>query len=299
MSFLFVSSDVLETAAQDVAGIGARISAASSAASSTTQVMPAAADEVSTAIARLFGTYAQDYQTVIAQAMVFHDQFVAGLTAGAGAYALTEAANAGPLQTVVQDVLGVINAPTEALFGRALIGNGANGYTNAQGIGTPGQPGGILLGSGGRGGTSTAAGAPGGAGGSAGLVGNGGMGGVAGAGGVGGAGGRGGWLVGSGGAGGFGGAATTAGGSGGAGGAGGYSPLLGLGGAGGAGGIDPTGAGGAGGHGGRGGLLHNDGAGDCRWRAIRLHRSAGGGQRHGTQRRGGIQLHADRDSSQP
>ncbi len=46
------------------------------------------------------------------------------LTAGAAAYAGTEAANVSPLQTALQDVLGVINTPTELLLQRPLIGNG-------------------------------------------------------------------------------------------------------------------------------------------------------------------------------
>ena len=36
------------------------------------------------------------------------------LTGGAGAYAAAEAANASPLQTLEQDLLGVINAPTDS-----------------------------------------------------------------------------------------------------------------------------------------------------------------------------------------
>jgi hypothetical protein len=101
---------------------------------------------------------------------------VQALNAGAGAYAATEAANATPLETLQQDVLGLINAPTNTLLGRPLIGNGANGITNAQGVGTAGGPGGILAGNGGSGGNSTAIGAPGGPGGPAGLLlGNGGL----------------------------------------------------------------------------------------------------------------------------
>jgi hypothetical protein len=54
------------------------------------------------------------------------------LTAGAGSYVGAEAANvaaftASPAQTVQQDLLGLINAPSLALTGRLLIGNGASG----------------------------------------------------------------------------------------------------------------------------------------------------------------------------
>ena len=48
------------------------------------------------------------------------------MSVGAGAYAATEAANASPLQTLEQDVLAVINAPTETFLGRPLIGDGTN-----------------------------------------------------------------------------------------------------------------------------------------------------------------------------
>ena len=95
------------------------------------------------------------------------------LTAGAGSYAGAEAANVSPLQTVEQDVLGVINAPSLALTGRTLIGNGANG---ASGTGQNGGAGGWLVGNGGAGGSGC--GRPrGGNGGAAGLFGNGGAGG--------------------------------------------------------------------------------------------------------------------------
>ena len=48
------------------------------------------------------------------------------MSVGAGAYAATEASNASPLQTLEQDVLAVINAPTETFLGRPLIGDGTN-----------------------------------------------------------------------------------------------------------------------------------------------------------------------------
>ncbi|HVQ85584.1 MAG TPA: PE family protein, partial [Mycobacterium sp.] len=83
---------------------------------------------------------------------------MAALNGGAAAYSATEAANASPLGIV----LGVINAPTEALVGRPLIANGKNGGT-VNGVGQPGGQGGILLGNGGKGGPSTAPGVAGGA----------------------------------------------------------------------------------------------------------------------------------------
>ncbi|MCV7099673.1 PE family protein, partial [Mycobacterium palustre] len=179
MAFLIAAPDMLSLAATEVAGIGESVSAAHAvAASSTTAVVAAAGDEVSTAIAGLFSRHAQQFAALAAQAVGFHDQFVQALTAAGGAYAGTEAANVSPLQTLENDVLAVINAPTNALLGRPLIGNGADGASGVQG--QPGAPGGILIGNGGRGGASTGTGNPGGAGGAAGLIGAGGIGGAGG-----------------------------------------------------------------------------------------------------------------------
>jgi len=84
----------------------------------TTEVLAAAADEVSAAVASLFGAHAEAYQALSAQAAAFHDHFVQLMSAGSGQYAAAEAANASPLQTAVQQLLGVINAPTQSLLGR-------------------------------------------------------------------------------------------------------------------------------------------------------------------------------------
>ena len=169
----------------------------------TTGVLAAAGDEVSSAIAAAFSAYGQGFQALGAQAAAFHDQFVQALTAGAGSYVSAEAANAAaftanPLQTLQQDLLSLINAPSLALTGRPLIGNGANG---APGTGQNGAPGGWLIGDGGAGG-SGAGGQNGGNGGAAGLLGTGGAGGAGGQLGAGGAGGTGGLLFGNGGVGG-------------------------------------------------------------------------------------------------
>ncbi|WP_079082804.1 PE family protein, partial [Mycobacterium tuberculosis] len=170
MSFVLVSPSQLMAAAADVAGIGSAISAANAAALAPTSVLAAAgADEVSAAVAALFSAHAGQYQQLGARAALFHEQFVQALTGAASAYASAEATN------VEQQVLGLINAPTQALWGRPLIGNGGNGFSQ------------------------TTAGLTGGTGGSAGLIGNGGNGGAGGAGANGGAGGNGGWLYGSGG----------------------------------------------------------------------------------------------------
>jgi hypothetical protein len=130
MSYLAVAPEFLASAATDLSNIGSTLSAAKSAAAApTTGILAAAEDEVSAAIAAVFSAHGQGFQALSAQAAAFHDQFVQTLKAGGGAYTVAEAANASPLRTLEQDVLGAINAPFRALTGRALIGNGAGGAT--------------------------------------------------------------------------------------------------------------------------------------------------------------------------
>ncbi|WP_191497547.1 PE family protein, partial [Mycobacterium simulans] len=148
MSFVSVAPDMLVRAASDLAGLGSAINTANAtAASSTTTVLAAAADEVSEGIAALFGMHAQEYQALGAQATAFHEQFARALTTAGRAFASAEAANAAatasPLETLEEQILGVINAPTQILLGRPLIGDGANG---APGTGQAGGAGGLLWG---------------------------------------------------------------------------------------------------------------------------------------------------------
>ncbi|WP_285184186.1 PE family protein, partial [Mycobacterium tuberculosis] len=269
MSYMIAVPDMLSSAAGDLASIGSSINASTrAAAAATTRLLPAAADEVSAHIAALFSGHGEGYQAIARQMAAFHDQFTLALTSSAGAYASAEATN------VEQQVLGLINAPTQALLGRPLIGNGADGTA----ANPNGGAGGLLYGNGGNGFSQTTAGLTGGTGGSAGLIGNGGNGGAGGAGANGGAGGNGGWLYGSGGNGGAGGAGPAgaigapgvAGGAGGAGGTAGLFGNGGVGGVGGDGGQGGNGAGagasgtkggdaGAGGAGGAGGWIHGHG----------------------------------------
>lgn len=254
MSFVIAAPEAVTTAATDILRIGSLLDTANmAAAGSTTNLVTAAGDEVSAAIASLFSVHSQEYRAYSAQAAAFQEQFALALSAGAGAYGVAEAAaNESLLQVLeeeaLQDGLFIINLPTNLLLGRPLIGNGYSGATNAQGVGTPGGAGGLLIGSGGNGGDSVAAGVAGGAGGSAGLLGAGGTGGVGGLSAPGGPGGTGGWLYGNGGTGGIGGPFST-------GGLGGSAWFIGNGGIGGLGGE----LGGAGGAGGRGGYIYGNG----------------------------------------
>jgi PE family/Histidine phosphatase superfamily (branch 1) len=153
MSFVLVAPDVLEAAAADLAQIGSAVRAGHLAAAvPTTEVAAAGADEVSAAIAALFGAHAQEYQAAAARAATYYELFVRTLSLAQASYAATEATIAasvrgalgavnatteafadGPIGTIgeawVNSPLGrvldpIINAPTETLFGRDLIGNG-------------------------------------------------------------------------------------------------------------------------------------------------------------------------------
>ncbi len=144
MSVMVVATDVLETAAADAAQIGSAVTAGNLAAAiPTTELAAAGADEVSAAIAALFGAHAQDYQAAAARAATYSEQFVRTLSAAASSYAATEAGiatslqgplgaataapQAGPINTVVQafdnSPLGQALAP---IINAAIGGTGGN-----------------------------------------------------------------------------------------------------------------------------------------------------------------------------
>src|SRR5246127_5118918 len=119
MSYLVAAPEFLASTATDLSNIGSTLSAANAAAATqTTGVLAAAEDEVSAAIAALFSAHGQGFQALGAQAAAFQDRFVQALSAGAASYVSAEATNvaafgANPAQTIGQDLLTVINAPTQ------------------------------------------------------------------------------------------------------------------------------------------------------------------------------------------
>lgn len=107
MSYVVAAPDFLLTAAQDLAAMGSAVQAASAgAARSTTSVLAAATDDVSTAMAALFGAYGQEYQAVTKQAAQFHERFVDGLAANVNAYVTAEAANVAEVTTLPNPAAG-------------------------------------------------------------------------------------------------------------------------------------------------------------------------------------------------
>ncbi len=111
MSYVVAGPEAMLAKAADLAGVASTISEANAiAAVQTTGLPAAAADQVSAGVAALYGSYAQDYQTIGTQMAALHDQIVQTLTSGAHAYASTEA-------NVQQSLRSAINAPAQALLG--------------------------------------------------------------------------------------------------------------------------------------------------------------------------------------
>ena len=74
-SFVNFVPEAFATASEQLSGIGSSLKeAAGAAAPSTTSVVAAAEDEVSAAIAKLFGNYGQEFQSLSAQAGLFHSR---------------------------------------------------------------------------------------------------------------------------------------------------------------------------------------------------------------------------------
>jgi len=113
MAFVNTQPAAIAAAAQQLEGIFNSFAAESAgAAASTTDVVPAASDEVSILQAGVFSTYGQLYQTVSAQAQAIQQQFNQLLSQSSGSYQETESAN-------------------QAGAAANALSNGANGATSA------------------------------------------------------------------------------------------------------------------------------------------------------------------------
>jgi hypothetical protein len=94
MAYVSTAPAAIAAAATQLEGIGNSFSAESAAAATpTTALAPAGADEVSALQSGVFSTYGQLYQTVSAEAQTIHQQFVNLLQSSSGSYSDTEAAN--------------------------------------------------------------------------------------------------------------------------------------------------------------------------------------------------------------
>lgn len=134
MSFVITVPEVVQGAAQDLAGIRASLTQAAATAGPTTGIAASAGDEVSVAIASLFGSAGQQFQALSAQAQAFQAEFESLLSAGAAAYLGAEAANAAQ---AVPAAVPAATYRTYSLFNNLLdinIGTGGIQFT----ISTPG-----------------------------------------------------------------------------------------------------------------------------------------------------------------
>jgi hypothetical protein len=148
VSFVIAAPDLVQGAAQNLAGIRASLAeAAAMVAAPTTGVVPAAADEVSAAISVLFGNFGQQFQTLSAQAQAFHADFVSLMNAGAAAYLSTEVANAA--QAAVNAISG---AGSAGAAGATPAAGGLLGGLLGGGSGSGGLVGGLIGGTSGGGG---------------------------------------------------------------------------------------------------------------------------------------------------
>ena len=131
MSFVTTQPEALAYAAGKLQTLGSVIAAESAAAATpTTDVVPAAADEVSALQAAIFGAYGSLYQSVSAEATTIHELFVHTLGASAGSYAATESANsavtASPLSARISGPLSSVGSAASAPSADPPGGNLAN-----------------------------------------------------------------------------------------------------------------------------------------------------------------------------
>lgn len=94
MYFATADPDSLTAAANTLSGIGSAMSAQNAAAATPTSgVLPAAADEVSALTAAQLAAHAEKYQAISAPAMAIHQSFVSTSAGSAVSYPAAEVAD--------------------------------------------------------------------------------------------------------------------------------------------------------------------------------------------------------------
>lgn len=137
MSYMVTRPELLASAAAHAEQIGSTIAAAgTNAAQPTTGLLAAAQDEVSAAIAKLFGLYGQEYQALLSQGALFHSRFTQALATAANCYTQTETANAAVLAAAANAAA----APAQALFGRPPTAGGGPGVLPSLAQSSSGDP---------------------------------------------------------------------------------------------------------------------------------------------------------------
>lgn len=112
----------VDSAAQELSGIRSALAQASqSIAGTTTAIAPAAADEISAAIAAMFDDLGREYQALSAQTQAFHAEFVNALNSGVGAYLRAEIGNVERL--FASGAPGLAAAPAASILDGLGLGN--------------------------------------------------------------------------------------------------------------------------------------------------------------------------------
>jgi hypothetical protein len=137
MSFVTAQSPALMAAATRLQGLGSSMAAQNAAAATpTTSIAPAAADEVSALQAMQFSSYGTWYQQVSAQATAIHQMLVNTLGSSAGSYGETESANqAATGSTSLSGLLSALSGGGSSATGTAQT-SGLSSNLGAS-IGTP------------------------------------------------------------------------------------------------------------------------------------------------------------------
>jgi hypothetical protein len=92
MSYVIAAPEMMTSAATDLAGIGSALSEAHAAAATpTVALVPAAADEVSAAVTKVFSAHAASFQAAATKAAAFGGQFAQNLHASAFSFTELEA----------------------------------------------------------------------------------------------------------------------------------------------------------------------------------------------------------------
>jgi hypothetical protein len=95
MSLVTVAPEAVATASSNLENLGSTLrSTGDAAVRRTTAIAPLGADEVSSAIARIFDSHGQEFAAANAGAASFHADFVKLLNGGAAQYVSAEIANA-------------------------------------------------------------------------------------------------------------------------------------------------------------------------------------------------------------
>ncbi|MEI7714728.1 MAG: PE family protein [Mycobacterium sp.] len=132
MSYVNAAPQLMARAAAEVAGIGSAIDQAHGvAAPATTFVLPAAADEVSAAVAAFFSESGQSFSDLGAKAAAFHSEFANLLNGGAGQYLDAEIASAQQMSAPVVNA-AARNESGQPGWRNGLFGGNSNGGGSGQ-----------------------------------------------------------------------------------------------------------------------------------------------------------------------